>query len=87
MGKTPAPGSGPRELAPAGCKRLRVKNTTCDPKIPPQDCEKIVVCCDWECGNARNAARKAFSDWVDGVFVVEEIDDGGKKIYMDGTVE
>ncbi|KAL8872395.1 MAG: hypothetical protein Q9215_005918 [Flavoplaca cf. flavocitrina] len=87
MGKTPAPGSGPRELAPAGCKRLRVKNTTCDPKTPLQDCEKIVVCCDWECSNARNAARKAFSDWVDGVFVVEEIDDGGKKVYMDGTVE
>ena len=87
MGKIPAPGSGPLELAPAGCKRLRVKKTGCDAGTMKEACEKIVVCCDWECGNARNAARKAFSDWVDGVFVVEEIDDGGKKIYMDGTVE
>ena len=91
MGKIPADG-GPPELAPKGCKRLRVRKTDCDDAAgtmeegTTEECEKIVVCCDWECSHARDAAKKAFSDWVDGVFVVEEIDDGWKKIFCDGTV-
>lgn len=76
-GKIAAPHRGP---LPSGCKYQRVRNTSCDAtEMMDKEkgkCEKDVQCCFHDCDSARFTARKAFGDFVDGVFVVEDLKEG-----------
>lgn len=72
-GKIAAPHRGP---LPSGCKYQRVRNTSCDATKMMGECVKDVRCCLSDCDSARFTARKAFGDFVDGVFVVEDLKEG-----------